>query len=283
MLQLPRRARELVIVAILLALPLLFLRASVKSPSELNALDRVVLRISSPVETGLTSSGRWIGDLWHRYVALWNVSDENARLRDENAKLRTELSRFEQAAHHNTELEALLALRKDLSSQTVAARVVGAVVSSQFRVVRIRLDRGELEVKPGMPVLASGGVVGRIERVYGPYSDVLLASDPKSAIDVVVPRTGSRGVLKGIPGSTRYRSRIDYLLRKDEVAAGDQVVTSGIGGFPRDLPVGKIVEVTRRNFGLYQDAEVEPAVELGKLRQVLVVLAPPPPAEKAER
>jgi rod shape-determining protein MreC len=100
---------------------------------------------------------------------------------------------------------------------------------------------------------------------------------------VVVPRTGGRGVLRGIVGSNRYRTRIDYLLRKDEIAENDVVVTSGLGGFPRNLPVGKVVKVQKQGYGLYQDAEVEPAVEFGKLAEVLVVLAPPPQTEKAER
>jgi rod shape-determining protein MreC len=90
-------------------------------------------------------------------------------------------------------------------------------------------------------------------------------------------------VLKGVPGSPgRYRARLDYLLRSDEVAENDTVVTSGIGGFPRNLAVGKIVKVTRKDSGLYQEAEVEPSVAFGKLREVLVVVAPPQ-VEKAER
>ena len=54
---LTRRAREWVIVAVLIALPVLFLRANLKSPSDINWLDRAVLRISSPIEAALT----WIG------------------------------------------------------------------------------------------------------------------------------------------------------------------------------------------------------------------------------
>jgi len=279
---LTRRARELVIVAILLALPVLFLRANLKTPSDLNFVDRGILRVSAPLQSGVTSAARGISGWWSRYVDLWHVSDENVKLRDENAKLRTALARLSREAAHNAELETLLKLRGDVKAETVSARVIGAQTSSFFKVVRIKLDRGDLEVKPGMAVLASAGVVGRIERVFGPYSDVVLASDPKSAIDIVVPRTGGRGVLKGLPGDSKYRTRIDYLLRKDEIAAEDQVVTSGIGGFPRNLPVGRVVKVTRKDFGLYQEAEVEPAVEFSKLSEVLVVLAPPT-VEKAER
>jgi len=279
---LPRKARELVIVAMLLALPVLLLRASLRDPSQLSMVDRGILRAAAPLQNGLASVFGGIGSTWRRYVALWHVSDENARLRDENAKLRTELDRTKLELQHVSELEGLIGLRKDVRAETISARVIGAETSSFFRIIRVRLDRGELEVKPGMPVLAAAGVVGRVERVFGSYSDVVLASDPKSAIDVVVSRTGGRGVLKGLPGAPgRYRARIDYLLRQDEVAESDTVVTSGIGGFPRNLPVGKIVKVAKKDFGLYQEAEVEPAVEFGKLREVLIVVAPPQ-QEKAE-
>ena len=63
----------------------------------------------------------------------------------------------------------------------------------------------------------------------------MLAVDPKSSIDVVVARTGGRGVVKGIAGDNRYRTRIENLLRSDEVAEGDVVVTSGLGGVPAQL------------------------------------------------
>jgi rod shape-determining protein MreC len=296
---LTRRARELVIVAMLLALPLLFLRANVKSPSELNFLDKLILRVSAPLQAMVTWAGRSLGAAWSRYVFLVHVKEDNARLTDENARLRTELTRLQREASRGVELEKLVKLRAQVPVESVAAHVIGVEISSFFRVVRIRLDRGDCRVgsgpllggcgpdaepiRPGMPVLSPAGVVGRVQRVFGGYSDVLLATDRNSAIDVVVPRTGGRGVLKGIPGDNRYRTRIEYLLRQDEVAEGDLVVTSGLAGtFPRNLPVGKIVKVSRRDVGLYQEAEVEPVVDFAKLNEVLVVLTPPPEADHSE-
>ena len=46
-------------------------------------------------------------------------------------------------------------------------------------------------------MLTPDGVVGRITRVAGHTSDIMLLVDPRSAIDVVVPRTGGRGILRG--------------------------------------------------------------------------------------
>ena len=270
---LTRRARELVIVATLLAVPVLFLRANLAASDHLNVVDRAILRVSAPLQAGLTAAVRGIESVWTKYIALVHVKQDNARLVDENAKLRAELVAAQNAAAREGELEKLLALRASLQFDTIAARVVAVETSAFFRVVRVKLDRGGDEVKPGMAVIASAGVVGRVQRVFGNWCDVLLAADPKSSIDVVVARTGGRGVVKGIAGSDRYRTRIEYLERKDEAAEGDLVVTSGLGAFfPRDLPVGKIVKVDKHGFGLYQEAEVQPVVDFGKLRDVLIVV-----------
>jgi rod shape-determining protein MreC len=277
---LPRRARDAIFIGGLLALPVLMLRASARAPTELNAVDRTVLRASAPLQHGLTSVVEAVGTLWRRYLYLVDVKRDNDRLTDENARLRSELSRLRVEAARGDKLERLLGLRSEVPSETVAARVVGVGTSPLFRVVNVRLDRGDAEVKPGMPVLVPEGVVGRVGRVFGRYCDVVLAVDPKSAVDVLLPRTGGRGMLKGLPGDNGYRARIDYLLREEEVREGDEVVTSGVGGvFPRGLPVGKVSRVVRRDFGLYQDAEVAPAVDFTRLDEVLVVLAPPPPPD----
>ncbi|MDW8281332.1 MAG: rod shape-determining protein MreC [Myxococcales bacterium] len=277
---LSRRAREMILVAGLIVLPGLVLRASVRAPDRLSPLDRALLRLTAPLQTGLMWLLDGTRELFSRYVALVNTERDNARLRRENQELRAQLLSLSLLKSRGERLERLLELRNELVAETAAARVVGVETSPQFRVVRVRLDRGGSEVRPGMPVLAPAGVVGRIARTVGPYSDVLLLVDPRSSIDVLLPRTGSRGVLKGSPGADRYRCRVEYVARQDEVQVGDLVVTSGLGGlFPRDLPVGKVVRIEKKAYGLYQDVEVEPAVDFGKLREVLIVLAPPPPPD----
>jgi rod shape-determining protein MreC len=139
----------------------------------------------------------------------------------------------------------------------------------------VRLDRGERDrVKPGMPVLTADGLVGQVERTAGRYSDVLLVADKTSAIDVVVQRTGARGMLKGTGSEEHYACRLEYLSREDDVQEGDVVVTSGLGQrFPASILVGRIHKVTKKESGLYQEATVIPAVNFSRLEEVLIMTA----------
>jgi rod shape-determining protein MreC len=134
-----------------------------------------------------------------------------------------------------------------------------------------------------MAVLAPEGVVGRVQRVVGSTADVLLANDPQSSIDVVVQRTGSRGVLRGTGSGGGFK--VDYLLASEEVKTGDVLVTSGLGGiFPRDIPVGRIARVVPSvEGGLYHEVEVEAAVDFARLSHVLIILAPPPPPDPSAK
>ena len=150
------------------------------------------------------------------------------------------------------------------------------------RTVRVSLDRGSDVLRVGLPVLTAEGVVGRVTRLYGDYSEVQLAVDPASSIDVVIGEDKTRGLLQGIEGADRYRAKVGYVMRDAEIRPGAIVRTSGAAGvFPPQLMVGRVTTVSKRKHGLYQHVEVVPAVNFATLRHVLVVLAPSPP--KPER
>ena len=201
-----------------------------------------------------------------RYVELTGVRAENEALHRENRQLRTELMEMRRLAEESGRYQRLLGLRDATPAETIAARVIAVDASPYFRVARVDIDRGEGTVRRGMPVLTPEGVVGRINRVAGKSSDVLLLVDPRSALDVIVPRTGGRGILRGKSGENGYRCSIEYLARGEPVKEGDAVVTSGVGGaFPRNLAVGHVTRIIPGAVGLYQDVEVTPDVDFARL------------------
>ena len=272
-----KRLREGAVVAVMLVLALVALRISAKNPGELSSLDRGILAVVAPAQSALSSVARAIGGVIGRYAELTHVRSENDRLRSENTRLRAELMQTKRVAAESGRYQLLLGLKDTTPAETLAARVISIDASPYFRVARVELDRGEGLVRRGMPVLTPDGVVGRINRVSGQTSDVLLAVDPRSSMDVFLPRTGGRGVLRGKAGENGYRCSVEYLMRGEQAREGDLVVTSGLGGaFPRDLPVGKVTRVVPNPSGLYQEVEVTPDVDFARLSEVLVVVAPPP-------
>ena len=93
----------------------------------------------------------------------------------------------------------------------------------------------------GMPVITGTGPVGSISTVFGDYADVTLISDASSSVEVVIPRTGGRGMLTGLGRPDSYACTIQWLERQApseaasdaRVRVGDEVVTSGLGAsFP---------------------------------------------------
>ncbi len=276
-----RRILDYSLVALLLLLPAAMIQANLKDPANLNAFDQAVLRVSSPLQSAVSWVVEGVGGWWNDYVWLVDVEDENDELRDENARLRAALADQSRRAQHAEQLEELIGLRRTTPAETVGARVIASSVNPYFRVTRVSVDRGDdLELAAGMPVINSEGLVGRLQHVYGDYSDVLLTIDPQSSIDVFIPRTGGRGVLTGLGDDNAYSCKIEYLERGEEVREGDQVVTSGLGdALPKGLAIGTIAKVETKDYGLYQEVVVEPAVDFSDLGHVLVVVAPPPPPD----
>ena len=86
-----RRLVDWALTGVLILLPALVLRASLsrRAPS---ALDQALLRITAPLEKGVSWIVEGIGGMWGRYVSLVDIESENRELRAENDKLRKQLA-----------------------------------------------------------------------------------------------------------------------------------------------------------------------------------------------
>ena len=63
-----------------------------------------------------------------------------------------------------------------------------------------------------------------------------------------------------------------FIVLDEEIAQGDLVITSGLGGnFPPDIVVGQVTSVRQFEFELFQEAEVRSLIDFDTLELVLVV------------
>jgi rod shape-determining protein MreC len=267
-----KRYRDVAIVVVLLAIPFFVLRANMKHPESLNAVDRFVLRVSAPIEFGASSVARGISNLWGDYVYLVDVKKDNARLAYDNARLRENVHRLEQTQTENQQLQRLLQLKESLPVDALSAQVIGKDFTEFFRVYRVVLDRGSRDIRTHMPVVSPDGVVGATLHVAGDSVDVELAVDASFTVDIEDERTKARGFVRGMGDPARYACKIEMVDSRDEVEIGDLLVTSGKGKwFPHGLPVARVTKVNKRELGRDQEVEAAPTVDFSRLDDVLIL------------
>ena len=268
-----KRYRDTFLVVLLLAVPFFFLRASIRKPEDMTPVDRAIMRVAAPLQYVSAALARGLSGMIGDYVYLVDVKQDNNKLSYENARLRAQVRDLKTEKAENVRLRRLLGLRDRIVSETASAVVVGKDTTEYFRVAHLLLDDPGVTLRENMPVISLDGVVGTVERVSGDSVAVQLTVDSGFGVDVVVERTGSRGFVRGTGEKARYSVRVEYVQRTDEVEVGDLLVTSGVGcRFPKGLPVARVVKIDKRDFGIYQSVEAEPAVDFSRLEEVLVVL-----------
>jgi rod shape-determining protein MreC len=238
-------------------------------------LEQEILRLFRPLHVGITWVGDGLSQLWNHYFNLVHAAQDNELLRQDRDRLRAALSAATELAAENDRLRALLKMKPGDSPQPVAAHVIA--VSPQPDVRTIVIDRGWADgVVRDHPVLSSAGLIGRV-RVLGEHTaTVLLISDSSSAVDIVTTRSRIRGLLTGATRGTVLQrpaelTQIEYLSHDSDIAEGDEVVTSGMDGvFPKGLPVGRIHDLQKNEFGLFEEAWVVPFADLSRLEEVVV-------------
>lgn len=267
-----RSVRNGALIVVLLGIPLLLLRSTAQDPHRMSAFDRAVRRIGAPLEAGVSYSAGMLGAFFERWVLQARLQDTNERLAGENRELRQRLRELVHLQEENQQLRRALQMRDKVPEDMIPAERVGVDQSPFFRVVNIRVDRGSEYARPGMAVLSPDGVVGRIDKAFDDYSDVMLITDPRSKIAVELARTKAQGILEG-----RTEDTCTLEVSKDyDVEVGELVQTSGVDElFPKGHPVGQVIEVEPL-VGDQQRLHVVPAVRFDRIDVVWVVLANAP-------
>jgi len=204
---------------------------------------------------------------WQDYMDLVNVRQENLRLKEDIRKLRIEKFELAEAGIQNKRLKKLLDFKEIPSSPIVSANVIGGS-PSLLRSEVIIVDRGSSDgISRGMPVASLDGIVGKVLTVGESSSEILLLTDPVSAIDAFVHRTRVRGIVKGSgEGCT-----MEYIEQNSDISVGDKIISSGKEGFfPKGVIIGTVTDIETK--GSFLSANVSPLVDLDSLEEVVIIL-----------
>jgi rod shape-determining protein MreC len=251
-------------------------------PEPARQFESVGTRVFEPVELGLAGLIGQVEDVAGTVQKIGELARQNERYRDQIDRYEAQLARVRELEQENQDLRSLLGLRQKAgpSELILVRRIAGD--PNPF-VGSLTVDKGEEDgVRTGMTVASARGLVGRVIRSAGSTSKVLLISDANSSVTGRVQSSGATGVIRGrvdgrLLGPDEPKLLMEKIPQEDRLQPGDLVLTSDLGGiFPEGLIVGQIAQVRRRDGDLFQEALIEPAVDMSRLERLYVIGDPPP-------
>jgi rod shape-determining protein MreC len=224
----------------------------------------------------------WAGDTFH-------AKKDNKRLKGEVERLRSQLAQSQTAERDASQLKGLVGLQRDAgfprATKPLTARVIARSPTVWYSSVKI--DKGESDgVKLEQPVIASGGLAGKITRVTGGTAEVTLITDASSAVSAQVMPQGANGIVKPEVGDPRDLL-LDFVEKGRRVTEGTTVVTSGFTSsrveslFPRGIPIGRVTKVDLNEIELYQRVHIRPFADLRRIDFMQVLTSRGHPSETA--
>jgi rod shape-determining protein MreC len=267
-----RQRTAMLFIAVVLG-HIILISAQVNSSAGVPLLEVVTFGAFAEVQRGAAGLTGSIRDAWSGYGNLRHVRTENEELRRKLGELQVQFQQERARAERARQLEDLLGFKQQLRVDTIAAGVIGASASLDFR--GITIDRGTSQaVTANMAVIGPAGLVGRVVTPTAHASKVQLLIDRNAAAGALVERSRAQGI---VVGSGVDMLRMDFVPATADVKAGDTVVTSGVDGiYPKGFVIGTIQQVENGN-GIYKAIRVRPSVEFNRLEEVLVVKTPPAP------
>lgn len=198
------------------------------------------------------------------------TADENtlSALKESNAELRELVAQAEEYRQEAQRLQGLLDLTDRYAIDGIAARIVGKSSTAWNQTVSIDAGRAD-GVEAGMTVMGSSGVIGQIASVSEHSSVVRLLTDSQSGAAAMVQSSRAQGIVRGSLEGLLF---LENLEEDAQVAVGDVVITSGLGGsYTSGLIIGTVVRVEEGEGGSSATVVVSPNDDPSALEEVVVV------------
>jgi rod shape-determining protein MreC len=175
--------RRAIILLVLTSIILITL--DLQNSSVISGLRNVFGTLFRPVESTTRVVTRPISNTWHGIFDYNEVLDENDRLREKVAQQEGATIAAAASVRLAQELLALNGLPTLAGINAVTAQVIGDSPTNFSQTIEIN-QGSESGIRVGMPVLNAAGLIGKVTKVYGDRSVVMLLTDPDFALSVKV-------------------------------------------------------------------------------------------------
>lgn len=265
----------ILIVTIVIIVLIAVLSYALRTDKKLNTFESIIKDVVVEVQKIVYFPFKNFSTMISDYNSLKNVLEENKILKSnvekiesleaENVALKKELEEMK----NELNIEHVLS-DYDYLNATVVSRNAATWYNN------LTIDKGSHNgIEEGMVVINSTGVIGRITNVSTFSSDVKLitTTDTNNKMSVTITNGDKKltGLINGYDYETGYLE-IEGISNTDNVAIGDLVYTSGLGGvFPNGILVGKVADITTDVYDLSKIINVTPSANFEDINYVTVL------------
>ena len=201
--------------------------------------------------------------------------EENERLKKQIGELNAQLTEYDAIKAEVEELRKFVSIKEEHEDYMLSqpCKVLGYVTNDPFK--SFTIDKGSADGIPvNCPVVTSEGLVGITVEVSKHVSTVRTILSPDLSVAAVASSSNAdQGIIEGnVLSSENGQTKLIHVPKKNKLKRGDLMITAGNSGlFPKDYPIGTILEIGFDSNGLSVCADIQPCVDVNRLTSVIVI------------
>ena len=194
----------------------------------------------------------------------------NAQLAAENSRLHTQLLQLRSQQQPTGKIPYFASAALLNRYQAVACKVIDQ--TTQLAQNYLTIDKGlEDGIKPGMAVISSTGIVGKVMSCTQNLSLIVSVLHTSNTVSAKLKSSGELGYMKW----SGYQAEVGELMdvsKYKKVVKGDTVVTSDYNAvFPPNVPIGIVAKVGIEKDDTFHDIKVMLLTQFSTLTYVYVI------------
>jgi len=221
----------------------------------------------------LNSTNEVVGSAYERLNVLkryLNLGQVNDSLAIENAKLKTELLSLK-----NIDSSKTIIVKDTVNQQQytlLSAKVIKNSVTQRNNIITINRGSDDGIVKDMAVISPNKGVVGFVLNVSPHLATIRSLLHKETLISVNLKKNNAFGSLVWGDGNFDFRKAyVKEIPNHFKVNIGDTIVTSGAGGFPKGIEVGKISKTQISTGDSFMTLEINLFNDFSTLQYVYII------------
>ncbi len=241
----------------------------------LSPVENFFINLLKPVSGNFYSIGNGFSKSYQDRETQESLTVKIDELNKMVASLTVANSGLKEILEENSKLKSQLKFLNDNNFKAVAAMVIAreSLVEGSEDGQDLIINKGSSDgIVAGQGVVSEEGlIIGKVIDVKETSAKICLTTSRECKLAAAIQnQTKTQGIADGDLGLT---IKMNYIPQLEKIAVGDTVITSGLGGkIPRGLVIGKIIEIRNESNEVWQDATIEPLVNLNNLTVVTVII-----------